>query len=294
MGIGEWLRNEGVEGFIYPSSRSDVLSAIQNGALVRFEGWCLVDYRYTEEEQIAHYVVFDPRPWCWVSLPSGVRAHFIEDNPEWRGSFLIEGNVQTSKKEYLEQIASLDMAELEIGPKKSQITKREAFAFGIYSLKWLVQARIGLDYKSIYDALRIFKGLGWRNKIDHITGDAENIFQKLASSGDFKTASEEMIEVANWVQSYYSNQNDIGDVIGSGIDLELVLMVLVNSSLNHQKFITTPLSTESLQKVNLPKKLKDRVSYFLTEISRNGNEVEKCSLIAVEMHEELAAYFSDK
>ena len=132
MGIGEWLRNQEVEGFIYPSSRCNVVAAIQNGNLVRYEGWCMVDYRFTEEENIAHYTVFDQRPWCWVLLPAGIRAHFMQDDDEWRGSFMMEGVVEAGRDEYLEQLASLKMAEEAVGQMPLQKSKREAYALGIF------------------------------------------------------------------------------------------------------------------------------------------------------------------
>ncbi len=122
-----------------------------------------------------------------------------------------------------------------------------------------------------------------RNGIDYITGEAETIFQNFVSKGDFRVISTEMIEVANSVQSHYSDQNDLGDVVGAGIELELVLMILTNQSVNNQKTITSELSAETLEKLVLPQNLKDKVAYLLKEVSKIGNDVKKCSILTVEL-----------
>ena len=50
--IGNWLGLQGVAALIYPSARSDVGVELEHGAITKFVGWNLVDYRGGEKPNI--------------------------------------------------------------------------------------------------------------------------------------------------------------------------------------------------------------------------------------------------
>lgn len=100
--IAQLLRQASVAAFIYPSARSDVSVTIENGALVDFEGWNLVDYREANLP-LSKMEYLDCSPWCWQRLPYGVTIAVGQKSENLEGSFKIEGLVDYSARHYKQQ-----------------------------------------------------------------------------------------------------------------------------------------------------------------------------------------------
>jgi hypothetical protein len=61
-GIGSWMRTSRINGFIYPSARSDAMTLVREWQLESFNGWNMVDYRNTCEIASSE-VIADKTPW---------------------------------------------------------------------------------------------------------------------------------------------------------------------------------------------------------------------------------------
>jgi hypothetical protein len=96
--IGSYLRDSGVEALIFPSARSDSFVEFQNGELMTFGGWNLVDYRNasieTEDESLllfGDWTGFRDRSANglvdWTTI-----IRLPPNGSEFEGSFRIEGN----------------------------------------------------------------------------------------------------------------------------------------------------------------------------------------------------------
>jgi hypothetical protein len=52
---GQWLRALGADALVFPSARSDSEVTVENGEVVSFAGWNLVDYREAEPVRVQTY-----------------------------------------------------------------------------------------------------------------------------------------------------------------------------------------------------------------------------------------------
>lgn len=89
--IGRWLRFLGAEALIYPSARADVECVIEDGALKRWRGWNLVDYRGLDPIEERAMIIHEPNTWRggWTGI------HVTKGGGRLVGSFLVEGNVRS-------------------------------------------------------------------------------------------------------------------------------------------------------------------------------------------------------
>lgn len=110
--IGHWMRQHKVNALVFPSARCDATAVFQEGALVSWQGWNLIDYRNSPlpEQFGTQAVTFVVSPWAWVSLPHGVRMHVAEESSEYAGSFAIDGMVNYWARDYLNQLKALEIA----------------------------------------------------------------------------------------------------------------------------------------------------------------------------------------
>lgn len=97
--LGAYLRAMGVEALIFPSARSDVSVTFENGELVDFRGWNLVDYRNASQAPLTARLYW-PHPWTGFrdrgNNPLVDITTWIEVAPTdsaYAGSFRVRGNV---------------------------------------------------------------------------------------------------------------------------------------------------------------------------------------------------------
>jgi hypothetical protein len=83
-----FLRDEGASALVFPSARSDVLAEQRSGALSRWRGWNLVDYRNAEEPLVSGAI--DGSPGWPSRFPKGVAIRESKDG-EYAGSFEVRG-----------------------------------------------------------------------------------------------------------------------------------------------------------------------------------------------------------
>jgi hypothetical protein len=88
--LAAFLRMNGAKGLVFPSARSDVLAEIRDRNLVRWSGWCLVDYRDAPPPIITRS--FDMSEGWSTTFPKGATIG-VAKNGEYRGSFQVTGIV---------------------------------------------------------------------------------------------------------------------------------------------------------------------------------------------------------
>jgi hypothetical protein len=88
-GIGNWMRSHNVGALIYPSARSDAGVQVRGGAIEKFTGWNLLDYRGVEKPLSTSVIDFSD----WHrGFPAGVVISVPPDNmTELLGSFQVVG-----------------------------------------------------------------------------------------------------------------------------------------------------------------------------------------------------------
>ena len=86
--IGIWLRLHGVNALIYPSARSNCHVTNQQGQLMDYRGWCLVDYRGAPTPRFKD--VFDYSPGWPQKLGNGVQVR-VASGSKYRGSWQVLG-----------------------------------------------------------------------------------------------------------------------------------------------------------------------------------------------------------
>ena len=96
--IGSYLREIGVNALIFPSARSDVYVEFQDGELVDYSGWNLVDYRDATNEPIEGTLhLFGD----WTGFRDSSLNEFFDwttiirlppEGSRFEGSFRVEGN----------------------------------------------------------------------------------------------------------------------------------------------------------------------------------------------------------
>ncbi|HSH95544.1 MAG TPA: hypothetical protein VK968_15480, partial [Roseimicrobium sp.] len=89
--IGAFLRNRGVDALIFPSARSNVTAVFDNGHLVHWEGWNLVDFRDATSQPPERILM---RPTDWDSFLDP-RQQIVRASPEESsaGSFRLLGQI---------------------------------------------------------------------------------------------------------------------------------------------------------------------------------------------------------
>ncbi len=293
MGIGEWLRNRDVEALIYPSARCDVYVEYENGRLVGFGGWNLVDFRPDPDEQPTDFVVFDTSPWSWVSLPRGVTIRLAEVTSDRTGSFAIEGVVERSRHLYINQVRSLSAAEDQIGPNPGAITESEAFALGTYTLRWLHNMIEQRPQEEVTTALLVSQGLLLRNGLEYQAGKVADIADSLAKDGDLQNAIRPLMEVGAAVQAQVADPADLGQIYGAAIDLELVLLTLDRWSLSGHTQVTVPLKLPDLPKLILPEEVQETAEMLLSIIETPGAKVIDAIVLGVKLGLQLERHYKE-
>jgi hypothetical protein len=289
MAIGEWLRNHGADALIYPSARSNAFAIVEQGRLEDFGGWCLVDYRYDRSEDAAHYVVIDQSPWSWVALPPGAGVAIGDEGSTTAGTLVISGIVEQGTNEYLHQIASLKAAEEAIGPGLSEVTPREAFAWGAFMFRWLHLAFVSADVDDVATAYRISCGLTLRNRRELLAGRIRWIYKRLAADGDAAPALEELARTSSEIES--GLPEGIRDIFGAAADLELVLMQLTRATLSGMETVPSGLAVPALRRLVLPSDLAARAEEFLDTIESPESRIDASSLATVELIQRLLQFF---
>lgn len=104
--IGSWMRSSGVNGLIFPSARSDASVTVEDGEMVHFHGWNLIDYRATA--RTATETVRDPHGWPDFASP-GVSLGTVDAGP-YRSSWRVSG-VEERYAALRSQIEGEDAAE---------------------------------------------------------------------------------------------------------------------------------------------------------------------------------------
>jgi len=96
--IGSWMRTNGlVNALIFPSSRSDAMTFIQDGKLANFSGWNLVDYRKAKPITSREGVT-DQNPWYDFSEigeiynQPGISLQQAALDSRYAGSWEVQGN----------------------------------------------------------------------------------------------------------------------------------------------------------------------------------------------------------
>lgn len=87
--LANYLRYHGVQAMIYPSARSNVAVHWENGELLGFAGWSLVDWSDSEPPPKRSMTWFTD--WA-PPLVGGVTISKPGDDTPYRGSFRVEGN----------------------------------------------------------------------------------------------------------------------------------------------------------------------------------------------------------
>ena len=136
-----------------------------------------------------------------------------------------------------------------------------------------------------------FRGLGLRNGADRTAGAISDIYAQLSTDGDWVRATHEMIDVGSRVQAHFSEQKEIGAVIGGAIDLELALLMLTGLALQQRAVLHEPLTADGLRALTLPANLKDRVSAFIDAIAHVGGSVEECAIEGATLGRDMAGYY---
>lgn len=88
--VGTYLRTAGVDALIFPSARHDYFAHWDNGRLVQFSGWNMVDYRDCETP-----FKYQPQLTTVEGL-SAIKVMHIEDGAE-RGTIGFMGNMSANK-----------------------------------------------------------------------------------------------------------------------------------------------------------------------------------------------------
>jgi len=94
--IGMWMRANKVNGLVFPSARANAGVTIENGKLVDWWGWNLVDYREAGEPYLDAWA--DLSPWK-LKVPKGVTVRF-SDRGKFAGSWQYMGNEEAQDERY--------------------------------------------------------------------------------------------------------------------------------------------------------------------------------------------------
>jgi hypothetical protein len=100
-GIGLFLRQHQVNALIYPSSRNDVWAYQENGQLVDWCGWCLVDYRGAQTSSDKLIDLGEQTPFIFPP-PTLIRTW--NEGPH-RGSWATEGVRQLYRYRYFAELS---------------------------------------------------------------------------------------------------------------------------------------------------------------------------------------------
>jgi hypothetical protein len=92
--LASFVRSQGANALVYPSARSDVLTEVKFGTLVRWRGWCLLDYTGADDPLMSE--VIDVSPGWPTTFPKGTQVR-VATNDEFSGSFEVKGIAKWSR-----------------------------------------------------------------------------------------------------------------------------------------------------------------------------------------------------
>ncbi len=187
--IGHWLRNHGVNGFIYPSARANFEIIFKSGELESYSGWNLVYYASDPlwpDPGIILSTYTDQSPWAWQRFLNGVTLEVALDNSELAGSFKINGVVDYWAKDQLYQLKALELVRLRyksLPIEAAKVPPPHAFLLGGLCFRWL---RLALeDHKSdqVDDSISELVGLSLLYDLYQCTGRASELRRELSRQG---------------------------------------------------------------------------------------------------------------
>ncbi|MCG3157230.1 MAG: hypothetical protein DKINENOH_03862 [bacterium] len=309
--IGYWMRNNKVSAFIYPSARCDVFVEVENGELVNFGGWSLVDYRSIEQDKAIDTHTYDYSPWCWVKFPEGVSVGVADNHSIHSGSFYINGVVNYWAKDYLEQIRSLEVMYTElkglkssdsIHHEKSEITYYETWKIGIYIIRWLRLVLLKTEFEEVLKSMRLLKGLALLHNFYYTLGEIEEIFHDLNREGNLEKALRDSIllsgKIANYFQRWDKEEHE--QIINTAVDFELLILLLwgikLRGTIPGRSPITKNLNKDSLYSLPLPKEMKRKVSDYIESLkdllSGQDENLDKYLLDGEQIEADISNYFA--
>jgi len=239
--IGHWMRQNDVAALIYPSARSDSNSVLENGKLVSWQGWNLVDYGdaplpMTDAARVTTFVI---SPWAWQNLPEDVKLHVAESSSRMAGSFAIQGMVDFTSGEYLNQLKALDIARARHGrepPRAGRATSAEAlphraFQIGTLILGWLLRLLQGVDPDEVNNVVMELQGLALPYGMYPITGRISELWADIKCGPiDVATAYQEALKTMERVEHFLERKHagqHLHRLARFGADHELLLLCLV-------------------------------------------------------------------
>jgi hypothetical protein len=102
-GIGRFLRQNQVNALVYPSARNDVWAHQENGRLIDWCGWCLVDYRGAATSDAKLLDVGEQTPF---TFPQPTLIRTWNEGPH-RGSWGTEGVRQLYRYRYFVELSQV-------------------------------------------------------------------------------------------------------------------------------------------------------------------------------------------
>ncbi|MBN1699578.1 MAG: hypothetical protein JW881_18810 [Spirochaetales bacterium] len=185
--IGQCMRTHGVNAFIYPSARADVSVVFKDGNLSNYIGWNLIDF----SDSPVFYgnidlTTFDPNPWAWVRFDFGVKLYTSKSDPQYSGSFALEGVIDANAIEYSYLVETINFTREkypDLGiTNASEFPTWSAFRIGFLLLAWVRHVLNGDQQNTIDELLFELHGLSIQPNLYCITGrigEIWNQFQKL-------------------------------------------------------------------------------------------------------------------
>jgi hypothetical protein len=109
--IGVWLRQQKVNGLVFPSARNDIGVMVRNGNLVDFIGWCFVDYRNAAPPETFIRLIIEPDSWVTSNL---IERELRKGSGPTTGSWHITGGAAevTEKFRNGQTLAAVDLLRL--------------------------------------------------------------------------------------------------------------------------------------------------------------------------------------
>ena len=238
--IGHWMRQNEVAALIYPSARCDCAAVVENGELASWQGWNLVDYRDAPLPMgdAARATTVVTSPWAWQHLPEDVNLHVAESSSRLAGSFAIQGIVNFTAREYLNQLKALDIARARHGrepPRAERFAATDglphrAFQIGTLLLGWLRRPLQGTSAAEVEDVVLELQGLALPYGLYLMTGRVSELWADIKRRRiDISTANQEALKVIDLVARFFESEHagqDLHRLVRFGADHELLLVCL--------------------------------------------------------------------
>lgn len=232
--IGHWLREHGVDAFIYPSARADVEVILEDGKVERFAGWNLVYYGDAPMwvGQAVRSTCFDLSPWAWQRFVEGAALEVAPDDSALAGSFRLTGVVDYWAQDTLYQLRAVEAARgkyASLSIEAAPMLPRHAYLLGGLCFQWLRIAAGNPEITHIDDSILDLVGVSLPYGLYGCTGRVRELWRECKRRGglDFPAVLHECLglcdRLARSIENRYRGSADSSCVLLGG-EIEQALL----------------------------------------------------------------------